>query len=122
MKWLLITLLFCLSAVCNGQQMLTDKDFDMSQEGVTVVEFWADWNSKNECVWLENIADAEVYRVDLSTDAAKKNKVTVLPTVVIFDEGEEIERFEGDITFSLCPEKTPVKVQKEIDKLVANKF
>ena len=44
MKWLLVTLLFCLSAVCNGQQMLTDKDFDMSQEGVTVVEFWADWN------------------------------------------------------------------------------
>jgi|TARA_R100000084_G_C4652089_1_gene150413 thiol-disulfide isomerase/thioredoxin len=122
MKWLLVTLLFCLSAVCNGQQMLTDKDFDMSQEGVTVVEFWADWNSKNECVWLEDIADAEVYRVDLNTDAAKKNKVTVLPTVVIFDEGEEIERFEGDITFSLCPEKTPAKVQKEIDKLVANKF
>ena len=121
MRWLIIILIFICST-CSAQQMLTDKNFDMSQEGVTVVEFWADWNSKNECVWLEDIADAEVYRIDLNTDAAKENKITVLPTVLIFDEGEEIERFEGDITFSLCPEKTPVKVQKEIDKLVLNKF
>ena len=121
MKWIvLICLMFCY--ICTGQQMLTDKTFSDSQEGVAVVEFWADWNAKNECKWLADIVDAELYRIDLNTDAAKKNKVTVLPTVVIFDEGEEIERFEGDITFSLCPEKTPAKVQKEIDKLVANKF
>ena len=122
MKWIVFIILICSTALCSGQMMITDKDFDMTQEGVSVVEFWADWNSKNECVWLENIEDAEVYRIDLNTDAAKDNKITVLPTVLIFDEGEEIGRFEGDITFSLCPEKTPNKVQKEIDKVMANKF
>ena len=121
MRWIvLICLMFCY--ICTGQQMLTDKTFSDSQEGVAVVEFWADWNAKNECKWLADIVDAELYRVDLNTDAAKKCKITVLPTVLIFDEGEEVGRFEGDITFSLCPEKTPGKVQKEIDKLMANKF
>ena len=121
MKWLTFLILFICS-MCCGQTMLTDEEFDMTQEGVSVVEFWADWNSKNECKWLAEIADAELYRIDLNTDAAKKCKITVLPTVLIFDEGEEVGRFEGDITFSLCPEKTPGKVQKEIDKLMANKF
>ena len=108
--------------MCFGQQMLTDKTFSDSQEGVTVVEFWANWNSANECVWLENIEDAEVYRIDLDTDAAKENKITVLPTVIVFDDGEEVERYEGDISFSLCPDKTPKKVQKEINELILDKF
>jgi len=121
MKWILIICLM-FSYMCFGQQMLTDKTFSDSQEGVTVVEFWANWNSANECVWLESIEDAEVYRIDLDTDAAKENKITVLPTVIVFDDGEEVERYEGDISFSLCPDKTPKKVQKEINELILDKF
>ena len=111
-----------IGATIDAQIVLTDKTFNNSQVGVTVVEFWADWNSKNECAWLENLEEAEVYRVDLNTDAAKKNKITVLPTVIVFNDGEEIERFEGDISFSLCPESTPKKVQKQINELMLDKF
>ena len=89
----------------DAQTVLTDKNFSDSQEGVTVVEFWASWNSANECIWLKDIEDADTYRIDLDTNA-----------------GEEIERFEGDISFSLCPDKTPKKVQKEINELMLNKF
>ena len=102
--------------------MLTDEDFGDSQEGVTVVEFWAKWNSANECTWLKDIEDADTYRIDLDSEAARENEITVLPTVIVFSDGEEIERFEGDISFSLCPEKTPKKVQKEINELMLNKF
>ena len=42
----------------------------------------------------------------------------VLPTVIVFNNGEEIKRFEGNISFKLCPKRTPKKIQKEIDKLV----
>ena len=116
-------LLSCIIACpLEAQTILTDNDFDNSQEGVTVVEFWAEWNSANECVWLKDIEDAEVYRIDLDTDAAKDNKITVLPTIIIFNDGEEVERFEGDISFSLCSETTPKKVQKEINELMVNKF
>ena len=121
MRW--ITIIFLLIGVSiNAQTILTDKNFSDSQEGVTVVEFWAEWNASNECKWLVDIEDAEVYRIDLDTDAAVENKITVLPTVIVFSDGEEIERFEGDISFSLCPEKTPRKVQKEINELMVNKF
>jgi len=120
MKYLIMFLL--LGITVNAQEVLTDKTFSESQEGVTVVEFWAEWNSANECVWLKDIEDADVYRIDLDTNAASENEVTVLPTVIVFSDGEEIERFEGDISFSLCPEKTPKKVQKEINELMLNKF
>ena len=121
----LCIIMFLISCIFNcaiGQTILTDKNFSDSQEGVTVVEFWAEWNSANECVWLKDIEDAETYRIDLDTDAAKENEITVLPTVIVFSDGEEVERFEGDISFSLCPEKTPKKVQKEINELMLNKF
>jgi len=121
MKWILL-ICFLFSYVCFSQQILTDKTFSDSQEGVTVVEFWAEWNSSNECVWLKDIEDADTYRIDLDSNAAKDNDITVLPTVIVFDDGEEVERFEGDISFSLCPDKTPKKVQKEINELVLNKF
>mgnify|MGYP003136711737 CR=1 FL=1 len=111
-----------IGASIDAQTVLTDKTFSDSQEGVTVVEFWADWNKANECVWLEDIEDAETYRIDLNTNAAKENEITVLPTVIVFNDGEEVERFEGDISFSLCPEKTPKRVQKEINELMLNKF
>lgn len=111
-----------IGASIDAQTVLTDKNFDDSQIGVTVVEFWADWNSSNECTWLEDIEDAEVYRIDLDTGAAKDNDITVLPTIIIFNDGEEVKRFEGDISFSLCPEETPKKVKKEIEKLMLNKF
>jgi thioredoxin-like negative regulator of GroEL len=119
-KWLIIILLF--SFFTNAQTMLTDKNFDNSQVGVTVVEFWADWNAKNECTWLEDLEDAEVYRIDLNTDAAKDNEITVLPTVIVFNDGQEIKRFEGNISFSLCSEETPKKVQKQINELMLDKF
>tara|TARA_R110000744_G_scaffold155686_4_gene271154 strand:- start:1067 stop:1432 length:366 start_codon:yes stop_codon:yes gene_type:complete len=121
MKQLLILFLI-IGATMNAQTILTDKNFDDSQEGVTVVEFWAEWNSANECVWLENIEDAETYRIDLNTNAATDNEITVLPTVIVFNDGEEVERFEGDISFSLDPDKTFKKVQKEINELMLNKF
>lgn len=121
MKWILIIFLL-LTTIVNSQIILTDKNFNNSQEGVTVVEFWAKWNAVNECIWLEDIEDAEIYRIDLNTDAAKDNKITVLPTVIVFNDGEEIERFEGDISFSLCPDKTSKKVQKQINELMLDKF
>ena len=118
----LLIFIFLSTLTVSSQTILTDKNFDNSQIGVAIVEFWAEWNSKNECIWLEDLEDAEAYRIDLNTDAAKDNDITVLPTVIIFNDGEEVKRFEGDISFSLCPEETPKKVQKQINELMLDKF
>ena len=49
-----------------------------------------------------------------------KNKIGVVPTIIIFDEGEEVERFEADISFSI--KATREEIQTIIDELIVNKF
>ena len=43
-----------------------------------------------------------------------------MPTVIIFDEGEEVIRFEANIMMQL--EATRKEIQKEIDKIYLAKF
>ena len=58
----------------------------------------------------------------MDTETAKNYEITVLPTLIVFENGKEINRLEGDISFKLCPKRTPKKVQKIIDNLLINKF
>ena len=117
-----IILLILVSITCNGQVLITDKTFNKSQSGITVVEFWSEWNKENECFWLEEISNAKTYRIDLESETAENYEIKVLPTLIVFNNGEEVERFEGNISFQLCPRRTPKKVQKVIDGLMINKF
>jgi len=118
----IIFFLLVFSLGCNSQTILDDKTFSKTKSGITVVEFWSDWNKKNECYWLEQISDAKTYRIDLETKTADDFKIKVLPTIIVFNNGEEVDRFEGDISFQLCPKRTPKKVQRIIDELMINKF
>ena len=118
----IVIIIMFLSITCNGQAVITDKTFTKSQSGITVVEFWSDWNKENECFWLEDISNAKTYRIDLESQTADDYKIKVLPTLIVFNNGEEIDRFEGNISFQLCPRRTPKKVQKVIDGLMINKF
>ena len=117
-----IILLILVSITCNGQVLITDKTFNKSQSGITVVEFWSEWNKENECFWLEEISNAKTYRIDLESETAENYEIKVLPTLIVFNNGEEVKRFEGNISFELCPRRTPKKVQKVIDGLMINKF
>jgi thioredoxin-like negative regulator of GroEL len=58
----------------------------------------------------------------LESETAENYEIKVLPTLIVFNNGEEVERFEGNISFQLCPRRTPKKVQKVIDGLMINKF
>lgn len=117
-----VILLILVSITCNGQVLITDKTFNKSQSGITVVEFWSEWNKENECFWLDEISNAKTYRIDLESETAENYEIKVLPTLIVFNNGEEVKRFEGNISFQLCPRRTPKKVQKVIDGLMINKF
>ena len=118
----IVIIIMFLSITCNGQMLITDKTFTKSQSGITVVEFWSDWNKENECFWLEQISNAKTYRIDLESQTAEDYEIKVLPTLIVFNNGEEVKRFEGNISFELCPRRIPKKVQKVIDGLMINKF
>lgn len=121
--YLFVLLLMLIGGMtCSGQTILTDKTFKKSKNGISLVEFWAAWNKDNECKWIKDVTSANIYRIDLDTETAKNYEITVLPTLIVFENGKEINRLEGDISFKLCPKRTPKKVQKIIDNLLINKF
>ena len=118
----LISFIFLGYVNANGQTTINDKTFKKTQVGITVVEFWADWNKKNECLWLKDLENTKCFRINIQTSVAKDYDVKVLPTIIVFNNGKEIERFEGNIKFQLCEIETPLQIQKVIDKLLINKF
>ena len=104
---------------------LTDKNFDRAtSRGIVVVEFWATWNEANKVSILDkwDTFDAKVYRVniDLYPKIQAKNDVVILPTIIFYDEGEEVKRLQGDMSFSL---KTSIKeLENIIEEILGSKF
>ena len=111
-KFISIILLF-LSSLCMGQ------DFP---EGMVVVEFNASFNKSNEVAWLGKLTDCETQRVDITADSrwSKEYKIVVVPTIVIFNNNEEVKRFQANIMMTM--EATKKEVQNSIDEIVMEAF
>ncbi|QDP52781.1 MAG: hypothetical protein Unbinned838contig1000_32 [Prokaryotic dsDNA virus sp.] len=115
---LIMIFVFLMGTASNAQATLTDDNFTKVNSGTSVVEFWAPWNETNMCTsWLSEITGAMYYIMNVETEKAKSFKIKVLPTVIIFNDGIEVKRFEGDIKFKLCPKKAPKKVQGVVNEL-----
>ena len=104
---------------------LTDKNFDRAtKRGLVVVEFWASWNEVNKVTVLDDWDnfDAKVYRIniDLYPKIQADNEVVILPTIIIYDDGKEVERLQGDMSFSL--EVTTKQLDKIVDEILMSKF
>ena len=89
---------------------------------IEVVQYNAGWNSGNDVEWCKELTDCEIDYIDIAAKPKQqtKNKIEVVPTIIIFDEGEEIERFEADISFTI--KVTREEIQGIIDELIVNKF
>tara|TARA_R110002153_G_scaffold265743_1_gene428570 strand:- start:292 stop:651 length:360 start_codon:yes stop_codon:yes gene_type:complete len=70
---------------------------------VTVTQYNAGWNSANDVEWLKKLDDCNVTKVDIvkKPKQQKKHKIVVVPTIIIFKDGEEVKRFQADISFSM---------------------
>jgi len=121
MNKLLILSLLTLSL--SAQEFVSSSSFDSkTAKGTVVIEFWAEWNAGNQVDFLPSLKDCESYRVCIvkGADVQKKYKVTAIPTVIIFDNGVEQERFNPNIMMQLVATKK--KVQKAIDNITLSKF
>ena len=96
---------------------LTDENFGRATaRGLVVVEFFSTWNIANKVVVLDtwDTFEAKVYRIniDLYPKIQAENEVVILPTLIFYLDGEEVERLQGDMSFTL-------KVTtKELDRMV----
>ena len=111
MKKLLLLLAFPFTALCQ--------DFP---NGMVAVEFNASFNKSNEVAWLTKLSDCETERVDITADSrwSKEYKIVVVPTIVIFNNNEEVKRFQANIMMTM--EATKSEVQNSIDEIVMDQF
>ena len=119
-KYLVIIMIF-VTSLCGAQDMLTTDTFKKEiSRGIVVVEFWAGWNDSNSAKY--ELSDCSYYLVDISKhmDLQMEFDITAIPTVIVFESGEEKDRFKANIMFEL--DATKKDVQKSIDKIMLAKF
>jgi thiol-disulfide isomerase/thioredoxin len=89
---------------------------------VTIKHFNAGWNNANKVLWLSKLTDCNVkyYDISKSPSLQSKYKVIVIPTIIIFQDGEEIKRFQADISFKMPATKS--EVQEAIDEAIMGGF
>ena len=90
---------------------------------IEAYHFNAEWNKDNSVSWFMDLEDCKTKGLtDISTnkDAAKKYKIAVVPTIIIFKDGEEVARFQADLSFKMVA--TRKEVQEEIDNQLMSDF
>ena len=120
---ILTGIFFFLVGIAVVQDFITTDNFeDKIAKDIVAVEFWVEWNKSNEFEDFGMLDDCTKYRVDVGEypELQEKYKVTCIPTVIIFESGEEKERFKANIMFQLDADKKIV--QNSINNLVLNKF
>ena len=50
----------------------------------------------------------------------KKYEIFIVPTIIVFDEGKEVKRFQADLSFQMVAKRE--EVQEYIDELIISKF
>ena len=107
MKKLILLLLICSSSV-SAQ--------------IVVTHFNAEWNDPNKVAYIGKLTDCEIVYVDIAKapKLQEKHKIVVVPTVVIYKDGEEVKRFQADISFSM--KATRKEMQAAIDELLMSDF
>ena len=95
---------------------------DIPDSGVCVVEFNASFNASNSVDWIDDLSDCKGKRVDIATapDMQKEHKIVVVPTIIVFNEGEEVKRFQANIMMEM--EATKKDVQGVIDEIIYSDF
>ena len=122
-KLIIFTML--VTSLFGNVRELTDENFSKATaRGLVVVEFWATWNEANKVSIIDewDTFDAKVYRlnIDLYPKIQADNEVVILPTIIFYDEGEEVERLQGDMSFTL--KVTTKQLDEIIEEILGSKF
>ena len=111
--YLIILSLVLFAGIAFGQE-------SPCKENVCVVEFNASWNESNGVDYLNNLTDCGIKRINIDEgDWQKKYKIVIVPTIIVFN-GDEVERFQADISFKMLA--TRKEVQGVVDEIIMSDF
>ena len=108
--------------ITMSQEFLHDDDFEKkTSQGIVVVEFYASWNDAN-AVPIKKLSECKKYRVSMDTDMSLLTKYGVVgvPTVVLYNNGKEVNRWKPNVMMKLDGKLS--EIQSCIDELIGNKF
>ncbi len=84
----------------------------------------AGWNEGNKVTLLEEWEnfDVKIYRIniELYPGIQADNDVVILPTIIFYDDGEEVERLQGGMSFTL--ETTIEELDEIVEEILSSKF
>ena len=119
--WLLVLGLFTSSLYSQSASLDSFQDIQlMKNEFCAVIEVNASWNWSNR-IPLEKIQNCYTGYVDISNKnigavIQKEWDITVVPTIIIFEYGVEVKRFEADLSMKFREEEILNKIRQEIRK------
>ena len=90
---------------------------------IKVIQFNAGWNSANDVPWVMDLEDCKTISysdIAKDTESQTKYKIAVVPTIIIFKDGEEVARFQADLSFKMIA--TREEVQDEINNQMMSDF
>ena len=109
--YILILFLLLVSSSAYGQSPCDD-------DGICVVQYNAGFNDANKVTWIGKLNECTTKFIDIQKDtkAAGKYKIVVVPTIVIYSEGEEVARFQANIMMQM--ESTQKEVQEKVNEII----
>ena len=125
---LLVFGLFLSSSLLYGQQTLKslqEVQF-LSQNQCVVIQVNADWNAGSSidlgkmknCVWFNASIDNKEYGAVIASEW----KIVSVPTIIMFEKGKDIKRFEAGLSFKLNADDIKKAIEKEIDNILLRRF
>ena len=89
---------------------------------IVVTHFNAEWNDPNKVAYIGKLTGCDIVYVDIakSPKLQEKHEIIIVPTVVIHKDGEEVKRFQADISSSM--KATRKDMQEVIDELLMSDF
>ena len=108
MKTFLTLISLFLSTICFSQ--------------IKVIQFNANWNTANGVDWLSKLTDCRTDQIDIAInkEAQAKYKIVVVPTIIVFNHGEEVKRYQANIMMQM--EAKLEDVQTLVDETVMESF
>ena len=126
MVWLLGLLLWQSPLYSQGKLKDLQQIQLLSQDECVIVQVNADWNIKasielgklKNCKWFNASIDDKQYGAVLANEWNIKS----VPTIIMFEYGKEIKRFEAGLSFNLDEDKIKKEIRKEIDEIMLRRF
>ena len=133
MKKYLTHLLFLVGLCCSSPLLYGQSTLEslqqvqfLSQNVCVVIQVNADWNKgssidlghMDNCQWFHASIDNKEYGAII----AKEWNIRSVPTIIMFEKGKEIQRFEAGLSFTLDPGEIKRKIKKEIDNIMLRRF